>query len=189
VVRRLSVAVLVDGIYTPAADGTRTYQPRPADELKQLTALVRSAIGYDEKRGDTVEVVNLRFTAPEELPAIAPQTILGLERHELMRIGEMLVTVVMGLLFLLLVARPMLLRLAEPPKAPAPLPAPVAGAPALPPPGAAGARPGAVPDSMIDIGQVEGRVAASGLRKVGEIVEKHPDEAVAIVRSWMYQDS
>ena len=44
-------------------------------------------------------------------------------------------------------------------------------------------------DSMIDIGQVEGRVAASGLRKVGEIVEKHPDEAVAIVRSWMYQDS
>jgi flagellar M-ring protein FliF len=42
---------------------------------------------------------------------------------------------------------------------------------------------------MIDIGQVEGRVAASGIRKVGEIVEKHPDEAVAIVRSWMYQDN
>ena len=40
---------------------------------------------------------------------------------------------------------------------------------------------------MIDIGQVDGRVAASSIRKIGEIVEKHPEEAVAIVRSWMYQ--
>jgi flagellar M-ring protein FliF len=194
VVRRLSVAVLVDGNYAaPGADGTRAYQPRSADELKQLTALVRSAIGYDEKRGDTVEVVNMRFTAPEELPATAPQTLLGLERSDLMRIGELLVVVVLGLMFLLLVARPMLLRLAEAPKAPAQLAGAVAmagGAAALPAPGAGNAArlaPGT--DSMIDIGQVEGRVAASGIRKVGEIVEKHPDEAVAIVRSWMYQDN
>jgi flagellar M-ring protein FliF len=41
----------------------------------------------------------------------------------------------------------------------------------------------------IDMGQVEGRVAASSLRKVAEIVDKHPEEAVAIVRSWMYQDN
>ena len=49
--------------------------------------------------------------------------------------------------------------------------------------------PGAVPEisDMIDIGQVDGRVAASSIRKVGEIVEKHPEEAVAIMRSWMYQ--
>ncbi|HZB91874.1 MAG TPA: flagellar M-ring protein FliF, partial [Stellaceae bacterium] len=44
-----------------------------------------------------------------------------------------------------------------------------------------------VPDKMIDIGQVEGRVAASSIRKIGEIVEKHPEEAVSIVRAWMYQ--
>jgi flagellar M-ring protein FliF len=42
---------------------------------------------------------------------------------------------------------------------------------------------------MIDIGQVEGRVAGSSVKKVTEIVEKHPEEAAAIVRSWMYQDS
>lgn len=43
-------------------------------------------------------------------------------------------------------------------------------------------------ESLIDIGQVEGRVRASSLRKVGEIIEKHPDEAVSIIRNWMYQE-
>jgi flagellar M-ring protein FliF len=69
----------------------------------------------------------------------------------------------------------------------------VAGAPttALPAPqGHAIARTPPPPQGeMIDIGQVEGRVAASSIRKIGEIVDKHPDEAVAIVRSWMYQDN
>ena len=44
-------------------------------------------------------------------------------------------------------------------------------------------------DQMIDINQVEGRVRASSLKKIGEIVDKHPEEAVAIIRNWMYQES
>jgi flagellar M-ring protein FliF len=43
-------------------------------------------------------------------------------------------------------------------------------------------------DTMIDISRVEGRVRASSLRKIGEIVDKHPDEAVSIIRNWMYQE-
>ncbi|WP_232314842.1 amidase family protein [Oceanibaculum pacificum] len=43
-------------------------------------------------------------------------------------------------------------------------------------------------DTMIDITRVEGRVRASSLRKIGEIVDKHPEEAVSILRNWMYQD-
>ena len=42
---------------------------------------------------------------------------------------------------------------------------------------------------MITLKQVEGRVRASSLKKIGEIVEKHPDEAVNIIRNWMYQES
>ena len=42
---------------------------------------------------------------------------------------------------------------------------------------------------MIDISRVDGRVKASSLRKVGEIVDKHPEEAVSILRNWMYQES
>jgi len=43
-------------------------------------------------------------------------------------------------------------------------------------------------DEMIDIAKVEGQVKTSALKKVGEIVEKHPDEAVAILRNWLYHD-
>ena len=44
-------------------------------------------------------------------------------------------------------------------------------------------------EQMIDLGKVEGRVRASSIKKIGEIVDKHPEEAVAIIRSWLYQDS
>jgi flagellar M-ring protein FliF len=44
-------------------------------------------------------------------------------------------------------------------------------------------------ETMIDLNRVEGRVRASSIRKIGEIVEKHPEEAVAIVRTWLYQES
>ena len=40
-------------------------------------------------------------------------------------------------------------------------------------------------DSMIDIAQVEGQVKESSVRKVGEIVDRHPEEAIAIMRAWL----
>ncbi len=43
-------------------------------------------------------------------------------------------------------------------------------------------------DDLIDIDQVEGRVKASSVKKVGEIIAKHPDEALSVVRSWMYAE-
>jgi flagellar M-ring protein FliF len=205
-VRRLSVAALVDGVYTIAADGTRTYQPRSPEDMKQLSTLVRSAIGYDEKRGDTVEMVNLRFTTVDEVMPPPPVTFFGFERADVLKMGEMLVIAVVAMLFILLVVRPLLMRVLENstaaggynrlPGQPAgpgmqALPAPAGLGSALPAPGGAAMSAAAAErdaqDAMIDIGQVEGRVAASSIRKIGEIVEKHPEEAVAIIRSWMYQ--
>ena len=207
-VRRLSVAVLVDGTYAQKPDGTKEYTPRSVDEIKQLTALVRSAIGFNEKRGDTLDVVNLQFAKPEQPTAPtteAASTILGFERSDIMRMGEMLVIAVVALLVILLVVRPLMFRLLESVAASAPdagallADRTAGGAPALPPPAGMQAAPAAAAmpmttaparqaiDQMIDIGQVDGRVAASSIRKIGEIVEKHPEEAVAIVRSWMYQ--
>src|SRR5262249_28177948 len=60
-INRISVAVLVDGIYTKNDKGEAAYQPRDKEELDRIAALVRTAIGFDQKRGDQVEVVNLRF--------------------------------------------------------------------------------------------------------------------------------
>ena len=204
-VKRLSVAVLVDGTYTAKPDGTKQYAPRTPEELKQLTALVRSAIGYSEKRGDTVEVVNLKFATPEEpAPAAAPGGFLGCEKAHLIRMGETMTLAVVALLVILLVVRPLIFKLLEGggaasaetagllpdpglaahPRLPAPAGMTAAQAAALPVP-----RTPAIEQQMIDIGQIEGRVAASSIKKIGEIVEKHPEEAVAIVRSWMYQSS
>jgi flagellar M-ring protein FliF len=202
-VKRLSVAVLVDGTYTAKPDGTKQYAPRTPEELKQLTALVRSAIGYNEKRGDTVEVVNLKFAMPEEpATAAAPGGLLGFDKADLFRAGETMTLAVVALLVILLVVRPLVFKLLE--GGPAPLAAGAAGLlpdpglaahPQLPPPAGMSAAQAAqlpvprqaLPETMIDIGQVDGRVAASSIKKIGEIVEKHPEEAVAIVRSWMYQ--
>lgn len=64
-IKRLSVAVMVDGTYEEvvADDGTTetVYQPRPQDELDRLAAIIRSAIGYDQQRSDQIEMVNLAF--------------------------------------------------------------------------------------------------------------------------------
>ncbi|MBV9521970.1 MAG: flagellar M-ring protein FliF, partial [Alphaproteobacteria bacterium] len=209
IVKRLSVAVLVDGTYAAGTDGTKAYQPRSPEELKQIETLVRTAIGFDEKRGDTVRIVNLRFITPEEPVAAAAEGFLGFSRGELLRAAEPLALGIIGLLVILLVVKPLVSRMLEmPPGTGIPaLSAPdaqrlltgptVAGA--LPPPGGAalGVPATAVPTSrpldhieqMIDISQVEGRVRASSIKKIGEIVEKHPEEAVAIVRSWMYQNA
>src|SRR4029450_10119497 len=64
-VKRISAAVLVDGVTTVAEDGTKTYAARTPEELKQVDALVKSAIGFDEKRGDVVTITNMKFAEPE----------------------------------------------------------------------------------------------------------------------------
>jgi flagellar M-ring protein FliF len=201
-VLRQTVAVVVDGNYTAAPDGTKKYEQRSADEMKQLTALVRSAIGYDEKRGDSVDVVNLRFATVDEPPVAAVSGFMGFEKSDLMHMGETLILAVIAVLVILLVIRPMLNRLLDSATAVA------AGAggramgrppwpprnPSPPAPGGVVTGPGGQQlqvnehGEVIDMGQVERSVAASSGRKVGEIVEKHPEEALAIVRSWMYQD-
>jgi flagellar M-ring protein FliF len=201
VIKRLSIAVLVDGI-RGVKDGTKTYTPRSKEELDQLASLVRSAIGFDQKRGDSVEVVNMPFASVEDLPPpIEELNLFGLGKQDLFRIAEMLVLGIVALLVLLLVVRPLLSR-ALAPRAPAvpgstPQLSDGSGHGNLALAGPVGSELTAlssdVPrnniEAMIDIARVEGQVKASSLKKIGEIVDKHPEEAVAIVRSWLYQDS
>lgn len=196
-VKRLSVAVLVDGTYAAAADGTATYTPRPAEELAQIDKLVKSAIGFDEKRGDTVEVVNMRFADNSELGSDADAGLfMGFSRAELVRLVEMLVLGLLGALAILFGVRPILARLMTVPPpvaAPAQITNQSAVQAALPGPTGDVELPN-VPrtpeeiDRMIDIGQIEGRVRASSLKKIGELVHTHPEEAVNIMRGWMYQE-
>ena len=61
-VNRISVAVLVDGIYGKNEKGEPIHEERPKEQLHLIAALVRSAVGFDTKRGDQIEAVNLRFS-------------------------------------------------------------------------------------------------------------------------------
>ena len=208
-VKRISAAVLVDGTYKPDANGTPVYAPRPQAELDQIATLVKSSIGYDEKRGDVVEVVNMQFQAPDESLA-QPFEIMGFDKQDLMRIAELLVLSVIAVLVLLLVVRPLLNRLlalpgvAQPGLAlagPAGAALPPGAAAALAIPGPAGATALMGPDGaliegnmaeeidqMIDINQVEGRVRASSLKRISDLVDQHPEQAVNIMRGWMNAD-
>lgn len=206
VVRRVSAAVLVNHVVLVDGQGQRAYQPRSAEELQQLNALVRNAIGFNQQRGDTVEVVSMRFAEPGDIPEeIDPATLpvfLGLTKAELFRIGEIAGYVLLGLLAMLLVVRPLIRRVLEASKESDDVPpgmltpmtpalpmvvggAPIAELPAAPDMGMAPPTPGI--ESMIDIARIEGQVKASSLKKIGEIVDKHPEEAVSIIRNWLYQ--
>lgn len=198
IIKRLSVAVLVDGNYAEAADGATTYQPRTDAEMQQLEKLVKSAIGFDAQRGDTVELANMPF-APVEVGDLtdAPMPLFGLTKDDYLRIAEIVVLGVVGLLVLLLVVRPLVSRLIESLPRPQPqqemLSDQSGPAPKLPQP-ETGASLGARSEindeleQMIDLEQVEGRVRASSLKKIGEIIEKHPEETVSIIRTWMFQE-
>jgi flagellar M-ring protein FliF len=199
VIKRISVAVLVDGTYGPPAQGQTklAYQPLDPKQLEQIGALVRSAVGYDQKRGDQVQVTNLPF-AGHDVPESenAEFKLLGFGPDAIEKVASNLGLSVVAILFLLLVLRPLVSRAVEAMAAQAAEGRRMAeaGGQALlaagPPVLGAGMLSGDVEsvDELIDIDKVEGRVKASSIRKIGEIIDKHPEEALAIIRSWIYQE-
>ena len=117
--KRVSVAVLVDGVYANGASGEVSYQPRAKEDLDRIAALVRSAVGFDEKRGDVVEVVNLRFAEPPPSQPLENQktgiaALFDFGRDDIVRLAELGALTIMTLLVLLLVVRPMMNRMFAP---------------------------------------------------------------------------
>ncbi len=116
-VNRISVAVLVDGTYAKNDKGDVTYQPRSKEEIDQIAALVRTAIGFDQKRGDQVEVVNLRFAETPATPITEPSgwlSALQFTKDDIMRAIEMVVMGLLGFVVLLMVVRPLVRRVLAP---------------------------------------------------------------------------
>ena len=198
-VKRLSVAVLVDGVYQTGGDGAETYQPRSPEQLEQIETLVKSAIGYDPNRGDTVEIVNMRFAKIDPIEVDDGSLFMGLNKQDLMPLIEIIVLGLVGGLIILLVVRPVLNRLFEVVPAgggdldAAELAAATELAQLTGPSDDEAEeleeeKPNSLLDQMIDINSVEGQLRASSLKQIGEIVDNHPEEATAIIRGWMYQD-
>jgi len=194
-VNRISVAVLVDGAYSKNEKGELVYQDRSKEQLDRIATLVRSAIGFDQKRGDQVEVVNLRFAEPPAVPAVVePTGLLGMfqfTKDDVMYVIELGVMMLLGLVVLFMVVRPLVKRILATEVIPA---LTEAMSPALAD-GSAKAGEGGSGQSLlpgtsnashlIDVAQVQGQVHAQAVHRVGELAERNPNETVAIIRQWL----
>jgi flagellar M-ring protein FliF len=200
--RRLSVAVLVDGITEPQPNGPPQFRERTAEELSRIAALVRSAVGFDERRGDRVEIVSMRFAIPEIEAPQSGRFGLDITEATLARLLETGVLALVGLLALFLVGRPIAKRLAIslspqaalPSGAGAALPAAtggraiaaaagasaMVGAPALP--------PGAESEDMVSLAHIQGQLRASSIARITSLVEENPEAALSVVRRWLAPD-
>ena len=205
--QRLSVAVVVDDMRIIDEEGVSSFEPRSPEELARILTLVRSAVGYDEARGDVVEVVNMSFVRPDismdggaEKPGM-----LDFDKQDLMRMAELLILLIGGLVLIVMVLRPLIKGLLSPPAdiidnalggaatmtikhtGPANLTLPDGAV------GAPGAAAGAGSEQLsgelgIDVARISGQVKASSLKRVSEVVENHPDESLQIIRTWLTED-
>lgn len=80
-ISKISVAVLLDGISTTDAKGNTNWAPRSPDQITAITALVKSAVGFDAGRGDVVQVETIPFADDQAIAAAKPpgmlQRVLG----------------------------------------------------------------------------------------------------------------
>ncbi len=204
-IKRLSVAVAVDGVSAPGKGGKPgPYTPRTAEEMKRIDELVRAAIGFSADRGDTVSVVNVKFPHVEDQDGVtAANPLMGFDKNDIMRAAEVGVLAIVALLILFFVVRP-LVRGAANGGGGLPALATAGGATQVmrmvttpqgqtvqvavdPSTGQPLALPSPEPDARIDIAKIEGQVKASSVKAVSEFVDKHPEESVSILRSWLHE--
>lgn len=213
-VKRLSVAVLVDGVYSPGASAENAYQPRTSEELDRISALVRTAIGFNRERGDQIEVINLRFAEGMAMvdgraPSLIEQ-LISLTKEDVLRLVELAIFGALTLLVTLLVIRPLMRQMGMGKKdmmlagaggpiqmIPGPngtmVPAPGQML-ALPAPGqesaaggAAGAMMAANSNGAPNMAQLTQNLQPGVIDQLGKIVEQNPGESIAIVRQWIAQ--
>jgi flagellar M-ring protein FliF len=211
-VNRISVAVLVDGTYAKNASNESVYTPRDKDELDRIAALVRSAIGFDQRRGDQVEIVNLRFAELPQTLAATPKGWLEIPeftKDDILRGIEMLVMGILGLVVLFFVIRPLVRRIITPDVPPGTILSDGTVIGLTDGTTVTGGGSGAITaaggpnvaivgtdqnvaisnhtSAMIDIAKVQGQVHAESVRKVGELADRNPHETVAIIRQWLHE--
>ena len=205
-VKKLSVAVAVDGTSTVGPNGKPgPYTPRSAQEMQRIDQLVRSAVGFDASRGDQVNVINVQFDRDAAVAGAASAAgMFNFDKNDMMRIVELLILAAVAALIIFFVVRPLLASTEGGPMNFVRLPAGPAGGGGVsgggggssgqlsyePRSGESLALPAPGPSEMdqrLDIAKIEGQVRGSSVKSVSEFVEKHPEESVSILRSWLHE--
>lgn len=185
-IKRMTVAVLVDGMYTTNAEGLQVYAPRPQEELDKLEDLVKSSIGFSTERGDEVKVINMQF-AQDPNQQISEGAFDWLKED----LDDIVQTFVLGgvaVLAILLVIRPLVSRAiesAELAQEEEDLEQLALGGPSI------AARiadqsslAGEEEEELINIDRIQGKVKSSTFRKINDLVDKHPEETINVLRQW-----
>lgn len=190
-IRRVTAAVSVDGTYKRNEKGRLVYQPRTAEEMERLTNLVKAAVGYDANRGDLVEVENIRFSSFIDETEELPETLyMGFSKSELMRIAEGLGVAIVAILVILLVIRPLINNAFEVSN----------NNPAEKLISSGNEEDNLLlsnflsdnfdetAEELVNLNKVDGRIKVSSLKSLNATVEKNPDAAVNVIRSWLYNN-
>jgi flagellar M-ring protein FliF len=195
-IKKLSVAVVVDGTYADDGKGSLTYSPRTQAQLDQIKTLVQSAVGFDQARGDQVDVVNMQFAEHPlaNVPGTSAPGLFDFTRDDLMNWAQMGVTLLIALALIVFIMRPLLKRALSPEAPPLALPQTAELAPGttltangemLPP-----EETGTDPDNLelpawVHDAKSMGESQLRTLKTVGELVEENPKQAALIVRDWL----
>jgi len=107
-IKRLSVAVLVNGSTGTDADGNDVFQPRTDEELSALRDLVASAVGFNEARGDAITIKTMEFQAITPLGTTAEATLMDRFSLNVMSLIQMTVLALVAIILGLFVLRPLL---------------------------------------------------------------------------------
>ena len=184
--RRISVAVMIDGLRGVDDNGDVTWTPRPAEELAALRALVESAVGYNEERGDVVNIQSLELSAQIDVGSVAENGILRSLSVNAMSIAQIAVLGVVAIMLGLFVIRPIMKTAGAPPV--------LASAPQLSDGSGAVAAEGGESASLQRIdpengpgGLIEGSPAAPSDRR-GQLeaaVSEHKERAVRVISGWL----
>ena len=195
-IKRLSIAVQVDGVHALQPDGSATYAERSADELSELAALAKSAAGFDEARGDIFQIASRRFVEAD-LPIDAEPSLLeqfGIAPGRLIDLG---VFALVTLAVIFFGVRPLLHRLW-----PTGAPGETGGIDERPRPLAMLAAPSALRSMdesralMLEadsakrepplpaIGQLDTSQESGLLQEIAQIVDERPQDAVKMIRTW-----
>ncbi|PQV57099.1 flagellar M-ring protein FliF [Defluviimonas denitrificans] len=181
-IRRLTVAVLIDGVADPQDPAVKT--PRSEEEIAALHDLVAAAVGFDSARGDVITVKSMGFEpAPDALPAPAG-SLLERMPFDLMSLIQLAVFAVVSLVLGLFVLRPILTARPQ-------------GRPALIAAGAPGDAPEALTGTIDDDGPDPAALpmvpatrqapddAADPVARLRQLISDRQDETVEILRGWM----
>lgn len=172
-VRRISVAVMVDGVREEAADGTIQWSPRPDEELAALQDLVKSAVGFDEARGDIVTIQSLEFSDPPAAGTVVEAGFMDLLSVNAMALIQIATLGIVALMLGLFVVRP-ILRIEDTPLVTVDESASIEAPEAIEVVSAGAAE--ALDLEAADIDQIE---------ELRAVVDDAPDDAVRLLRNWL----